>query len=200
MQQAYYDLIYARENLKVLEKSLELAQQLLSENKKRVEVGVLAPLDEKQAESQVASAKADVLTGRLGYETAQNTLKNLITDDFANWSKGALEPAEQMIALAEKLISEPPKERFDRVIVDKKIESRDNHLRALRKLVKEIRTIDHAVDEKYAEVIAAATSGKRNKAGSDFKKADVRLQKSFPKFFYKQKVIEEMSQIGRAHV
>jgi outer membrane protein TolC len=103
VQQAYYELIYARENVKVLEKSLELAQQLLSENKKRVEVGVLAPLDEKQAESQVASAKADVLTGRLGYETAQNTLKNLITDDFANWSKGALEPAEQMIALAEKL-------------------------------------------------------------------------------------------------
>ena len=38
------------------------------------------------------------------------------------------------IALAEKLISEPPKERFDRVIVDKKIDSREQHLKVLRRL------------------------------------------------------------------
>src|SRR5256714_15309235 len=35
---------------------------------------------------------------------------------------------KEHIALAEKLISEPPKERFDRVIVDKKIDSRDAHI------------------------------------------------------------------------
>ena len=36
---------------------------------------------------------------------------------------------KEHVALAEKLISEPPKERFDRVTVDKKIDSRDQHLR-----------------------------------------------------------------------
>src|SRR5215831_6901553 len=46
---------------------------------------------------------------------------------------------KEHIALAEKLLSEPPKERFDRVIIDKKIDSRDTHLRALRKLVKTVR-------------------------------------------------------------
>ena len=35
---AYYDLIFARENVKVQEKALELARRLLEENKKRVEV------------------------------------------------------------------------------------------------------------------------------------------------------------------
>jgi RNA polymerase primary sigma factor len=44
--------------------------------------------------------------------------------------------AKEHIALAEKLISEPPKERFDRVIVDKKVESRERHLKMLRQLVK----------------------------------------------------------------
>src|SRR4030095_14338082 len=58
--------------------------------------------------------------------------------------------AKEHIALAEKLISEPPKERFDRVIVDKKIESRDNHVRDLRKIVKHVREIDQVVDDKYA--------------------------------------------------
>ncbi len=58
--------------------------------------------------------------------------------------------AKEHIALAEKLISEPPKERFDRVIVDKKVESRDRHLKALRQLVKKVRELDQKVDEKYA--------------------------------------------------
>lgn len=103
VQQAYYDLIYSRENVKVQEQSLALAQQLLSENKKRVEVGVLAPLDEKQAESQVASVKADLLGAQLGFETAQNALKNLITDDYVAWHRGSIVPAEQMIPIAEPL-------------------------------------------------------------------------------------------------
>jgi len=44
LEQAYYDLIYARENVTVQEKAVELATQLVVENRKRVEVGSLAPL------------------------------------------------------------------------------------------------------------------------------------------------------------
>src|SRR5207244_8460761 len=36
--------------------------------------------------------------------------------------------AKEHIAIAEKLLSEPPKERFDRVVVDKKVASREKHL------------------------------------------------------------------------
>src|SRR5439155_1553090 len=39
--------------------------------------------------------------------------------------------AKEHIALAEKLISEPPKERFDRVIIDKMVEGREKHLKEL---------------------------------------------------------------------
>ena len=39
--------------------------------------------------------------------------------------------AKEHIAIAEKLLSEPPKERFDRVILDKKIANREGHLRDL---------------------------------------------------------------------
>jgi outer membrane protein TolC len=44
VEQAYYDLIYDRENIAVQEKAVQLATQLVVENKKRVEVGALAPL------------------------------------------------------------------------------------------------------------------------------------------------------------
>ncbi|MBM3822069.1 MAG: RNA polymerase sigma factor RpoD [Verrucomicrobia bacterium] len=103
---------------------------------------------------------------------------------------------KEHIALAEKLISEPPKERFDRVIVDKKIEGRENHLKALRKLVKEVRTIDQNVDDKYAETHHVPNKAKRDKVAAEFKKLDDKLQRTFAKFFYKQKVIEEMALVA----
>ena len=103
---------------------------------------------------------------------------------------------KEHIALAEKLISEPPKERFDRVILDKKIESRDNHLRALRKLVKELRATDQQVDDKYGEWQNHAPKGKKEKLFKEFRKLDEKLQRTFPKFYYKQKVIEEMALVA----
>jgi RNA polymerase primary sigma factor len=121
-------------------------------------------------------------------EDAENEVKRVIYSfGFAG---------KEHIALAEKLVSEPPKERFDRVILDKKIESRDNHLRALRKLVKEVRGVDQIVDEKYAAWQEAPNKAKRDKSFHEFHKADERLQRNFQKFYYKQKVIEEMSLVA----
>jgi RNA polymerase primary sigma factor len=103
---------------------------------------------------------------------------------------------KEHIALAEKLISEPPKERFDRVILDKKIESRDNHLRALRKLVKDVRAVDREVDARYAAWLREANKTRREKLLAEFRKVDARLQATFSKFYYKQKVIEEMALVA----
>jgi RNA polymerase primary sigma factor len=99
---------------------------------------------------------------------------------------------KEHIALAEKLLSEPPKERFDRVITDKKIDSRDQHLKELRLLVKKVRSQDQDVDKKYNEVHTAPNPTRKEKLLAEFKKLDHKLQTTFPKFFYKQKVIEEM--------
>ena len=100
--------------------------------------------------------------------------------------------AKEHIALAEKLISEPPKERFDRVIVDKKIETREQHLQALLQLTKKVRALDRKVDEKYALWQEASKAAIKGKLFQEFKKLDRKLQETFPKFHYKQRVIEEM--------
>ena len=89
VEQAYYDLIYARENVAVQEKAVELATQLVVENRKRVEVGSLAPLDEKQAEAQAASSRATLIAAKGTLVMQQNTVKQLITDNFT-----AVEPVE----------------------------------------------------------------------------------------------------------
>src|SRR5205814_6541355 len=103
--------------------------------------------------------------------------------------------AQEHMSLAEKLISEPPKERYDRVIVDKKIESRDQHLKVLRGLTKKVRELDRRVDEKYARWQEAFKTSARQKLFNDFKRLDTKLQKTFPRFCYKQRVIEEMVRV-----
>jgi RNA polymerase primary sigma factor len=103
---------------------------------------------------------------------------------------------KEHIAMAEKLVSEPPKERFDRVIIDKKIDSRDMHLRSLRKLVKIVRALDRQVDEKYAAWQNTTVKTKRHRPLAAFKKLDRRLQGTFVKFYCKQKVIEEMALVA----
>ncbi len=102
VENAYYELIFARENVQVQERGLQLAEQLLAENKKRVEVGVLAPLDEKQAESAAAARRADLTAARLTEHTAHNTLKNLVTDDYAGSYGVTFEPSEALVAISEK--------------------------------------------------------------------------------------------------
>jgi RNA polymerase primary sigma factor len=121
-------------------------------------------------------------------EDAENELKRIIHSfGFAG---------KEHIALAEKLISEPAKERFDRVIVDKKIEGRENHLKELRRLVKHVRALDQVVDQKYAVWQNGPAKPRKEKLFTEFRKADKKLQEWFGKFFYKQKVIEEMALVA----
>ena len=108
--------------------------------------------------------------------------------------------AKEHIAIAEKLLSEPPKERFDRVIVDKKIANREGHLRDLRRLIKKIHTLDQKVDAKYFAWQKALQKGRKEKLQRELKKLGLKLQEMFPKFFYKQKVVEEMIVVaGNVH-
>ncbi len=102
VEEAYYDLILAREKVKVQEKALQLSQKLLAENKKRVEVGALAPLDEKQAESELAKSRADLLTVLQTLSAQQNLLKNLISDNFSAWHDTTIAPAEKLEALPQR--------------------------------------------------------------------------------------------------
>ncbi len=99
VERAYYNLIFARENVKVQATALELASQLLRENRKRVEVGALAPLDEKQAESEVASTRAALIDAERLLSEQQNILKGLITDKYAEWNAVNLEPVENLVAV-----------------------------------------------------------------------------------------------------
>ena len=99
VEQAYYNLIYAQENIKVQRKAVELANRQLAENRKRVEVGAMAPLDEKQAQSVVASSQADLLGAQGTEERQQRVLKGLLSDKYGNWESVLIEPTASLVAM-----------------------------------------------------------------------------------------------------
>ena len=99
--------------------------------------------------------------------------------------------AKEHIAIAEKLLSDPPKERFDRVVVDKKVTNREAHLRELRILIKKVHVIDDKVDEQYI-AWQKANIQDQPQQHTNFLKLDKKLQDIFPKFFYKQRVLDDM--------
>jgi outer membrane protein TolC len=99
VEQAYDDLIYTRENLLVQQKAVELAERLVIENRKRLEVGALAPLDLQSAEAQAASSRAAVIAAGSQMGTQERLLKSLITDSYSSdWANVAIEPSAKLVA------------------------------------------------------------------------------------------------------
>jgi outer membrane protein len=99
---AYYDLIYAHEFVKVEEKLLQVQKRFYEENKRKVEVGTLAPLEEKLALSQVARVQADLITSRNTVALAENNLKTLLGDDFLSSVGTTLTPADALVVVPER--------------------------------------------------------------------------------------------------
>jgi len=97
-EQAYYDLIADRENVQVQRAALELADRLLAENKKRVEVGTMAPLDEKQAESQLETSRADLISAERALTAQENLFKQVMSGDYAKIHDVVFVPVETLAA------------------------------------------------------------------------------------------------------
>jgi len=94
LEQAYDDLVYDRENVIVQQKAVELAERLVMENRKRLEVGALAPLDLQSAEAQAATARAAVIQAQSVLGTQERLLKSLITDQYSSdWANVPLQPS-----------------------------------------------------------------------------------------------------------
>jgi outer membrane protein len=75
---AYWDYVYSIQAVDVARQSLALASKLLSDNKIRVEVGTMAPMDVVQAEAEEATRQQALTTATATMRTAELSLKRLI--------------------------------------------------------------------------------------------------------------------------
>ena len=79
IENIYWDLVNAYENVKVQQRALELANKTLSDTQKQVDIGTLAPITVVQSQSSVATAKQNLITAQTNLQLQQLLMKNAIT-------------------------------------------------------------------------------------------------------------------------
>src|SRR5712664_1029859 len=76
---AYWELAFARENVKVQQQAVTVAQKLYNDNKKQLEIGTMAPLDVTRAESELATDRQNLIVAQTLQLQNQQILKNAIS-------------------------------------------------------------------------------------------------------------------------
>ncbi len=172
-----------------------------------------AGTEEEMSEDEKTDAKLDILDDPVRMYLKQMGQVPLLTREQEVEISKRIEDAESMVQkhlnrfgftareylnLARKL--EQGRERFDRVIQDKKIDSRDKYLSTLKALVRSVEGANQKADSAYAKVVKAkGHPGPLAKAEKEFAKTDAALQKLFIRFYYKQKVTEEFVVVCEHH-
>jgi outer membrane protein len=78
---AYWELVYARENVKVQQQAVAVSDKLYSDNKKQLEIGTMAPLDVTRAESELATDRQNFIVAQTVQLQDEQVLKNAMTKD-----------------------------------------------------------------------------------------------------------------------
>jgi outer membrane protein TolC len=91
VQNAYWELVYARESVKVQEAAVGVSQKLYADNKKQLEIGTMAPLDVLTAESQLATDQQNLIVAQTTKLQDETVLLNLITKNPLDASLAGVE-------------------------------------------------------------------------------------------------------------
>lgn len=96
VRDAYWEFVYTVQTVAVQQQALELAEQLVRDNRARVEIGTLAPIDIVQAQSEAAARRQTLAQAEQDRQTAEINLKRLIVSGTADelWP-AALNPVDQ---------------------------------------------------------------------------------------------------------
>ncbi|HKM81799.1 MAG TPA: TolC family protein [Candidatus Acidoferrum sp.] len=78
---AYWELVYAREYVKVTQQAVTVAEKLYSDNKKQLDIGTMAPLDVTRAESELATDHQNLIVAQTIQLQDELVLKNYISKD-----------------------------------------------------------------------------------------------------------------------
>jgi outer membrane protein TolC len=104
VRNTYWELVYGLQAVEVARGSLDLASRLVEDNRARVEIGTMAPLDIVQAEAEVATRRQAVAQAEATWRTSELALKRLIVNgtDDPLWS-ASLNPTDRPVFAPEPL-------------------------------------------------------------------------------------------------
>ena len=137
VRNAYWDLVYARANLSVAQQSLDLSRQTLRDNRTRVEVGTMAPIDIVRAEAEVARNEETAILAAAQIDLAEDSLRRLIFDPASadywttniDLTDAAPTPTDTRDVDIEAAVATALQKRTDLVQTRKSLEATDINLR-----------------------------------------------------------------------
>jgi len=159
--------------------------------------------DNEEEEEEKPEAKLDILDDPVRMYLKQMGQVPLLTREQEVEISKRIEEAEIMVQrlinrfgfiarahldLAQKLTEGG--ERFDRVILDKKIESRERYMKLLPRLCRQVEKLGASICLQYSKILHGPVRKDAKKLKA-FQKSVASLQKLYPKFYFKQKVTEE---------
>jgi outer membrane protein TolC len=138
VRNAYWELVYAGQAVEAAERSLELATKLVGDNRARVEIGTMAPIDVVQAQAEAATRRQQLVNAQATLRNNELALKRLIvsgTDDEL-W-RATIKPVDRPTVTAQPIdlegaVRNALSRRTDLTITKKNLELADISLRAQR--------------------------------------------------------------------
>lgn len=138
IQNIYWDLVNAYENVKVQQDALAFAQKTLSDTQKQVQIGTLAPIEVVRSQSTVATNQQQLIVAQTTLELQQLLMKNALsrtlvdpaladaevipTDTMTMPEKEAVVPTEDLVSEALSHRAELAESRID--LTNRSINSR----------------------------------------------------------------------------
>ncbi len=136
---AYWELVFARENVKVQQEAVAVAEKLYSDNKRQVEIGTMAPIDVTRAESEVATDRQNLIVAQTVQQQQQTLLISTITKDPLTPAlinveviptDSATQPVEMQVAPLPDAVKEAWEKRPDILQQVEDLKARDINVRA----------------------------------------------------------------------
>lgn len=139
-QNLYWDLVFAREDVSVKQRSLDLAQRTLQDNRRQVEIGTLAQIDVVQAESEVANRREQLVVSSYSGDQFQDRIRRILVRETSPiMAITKLEPTERI----------PKPQEFDAMPVEAAIRYALENRPELRQLELDLQNRD--IEVRYAK-------------------------------------------------
>ncbi|HVL66099.1 MAG TPA: TolC family protein [Vicinamibacterales bacterium] len=131
VRNAYWELVYARQAVEAAQTSLDLASKLVQDNRARVEIGTMAPIDVVQAQAEEANRRQQLVTAQATLRNNELALKRLLvsgTDDEL-W-RATIVPVDRPRVTAQAIdleaaVTTALSRRTDLAVTKKNLESSD---------------------------------------------------------------------------
>ena len=141
VRNAYWELVYARQAVEAAQTSLDLASKLVSDNRSRVEIGTMAPIDVVQAQAEEATRRQQLVTAQATLRNNELALKRLVvrgTDDEL-WNATII-PTDRPTVTPQPLdleaaVTNALSQRTDLTIARRNLEATDITVRSLENQV-----------------------------------------------------------------